>query len=209
MSEILSRRTKLRQAGSLSKPIFIWEPVPDLCTKDELDNACKALKYIHVVSPNHTELASFFGKSASREGEIDKEVLADCSDQWLKAGVGSQGEGAVVVRSGKEGCYVASREKSRWMPAYHQSQDKVVDPTGGGNAFLGGLAIALSRAQFFPSLHNIEHAVAHGSIAASFAIEQIGMPKLTIMAEEELWNGESAESRLKVYLGRLDRYIQS
>ena len=50
--------------------------------------------------------------------------------------------GAVVVRAGKEGCYVASPPSSsssdnegvkRWLPAYHQNPEKVVDPTGGGN----------------------------------------------------------------------------
>jgi hypothetical protein len=90
----------------------------------------------------------------------------------------------------------------------------VVDPTGGGNAFLGGFSIGLARGQ------PILEAVAWGSVAASFAIEQVGTPVLTKQEEfkeitegqsqeedeqkkkGELWNGVAVEERLKEFLKR-------
>lgn len=84
-----------------------------------------------------------------------------------------------------------------WLPAYFGSGDgskdneKVVDPTGGGNAFLGGLAIGLARGK------EVLDAAAWGSVAASFAIEQVGMPRVEVDEEgREVWNGVRVEERL-------------
>jgi hypothetical protein len=93
----------------------------------------------------------------------------------------------------------------RWVPAYYGEgyaggggEEKVVDPTGGGNTFLGGLAVALAREQ------SIEEACAWGHVAASFAIEQIGFPVLSIDAEgRETWNGVRVEERLREFQERL------
>ena len=63
---------------------------------------------------------------------------------------------------------------SAWIPAYHQSSELVVDPTGGGNTFLGAFAVALARGK------GMEEAARWGNVAASFAIEQVGMPVLGI-----------------------------
>lgn len=73
--------------------------------------------------------------------------------------------------------------------------EKVVDPTGGGNAFLGGLAVGLARGK------EVLDAAVWGSVAASFAIEQVGMPILGVDAEGvETWNGVRVEQRLDEYV---------
>ncbi|KAI9745810.1 MAG: hypothetical protein M1818_000491 [Claussenomyces sp. TS43310] len=88
---------------------------------------------------------------------------------------------------------------SLWLPAYHTSSEKVVDPTGGGNAFLGGLAVGLARE------HGLEAACRWGSVAASFAIEQVGAPVLDTAdgENEEKWNGVSVQERLADYETRI------
>jgi sugar/nucleoside kinase (ribokinase family) len=177
-------------------PIVIWEPVPDNCTPEGLETCYEALKLVNVVSPNHEELAAFFGLSGNRGEDVDSEVVERCAADWLAHG--SKCGLDVVVRAGKEGCYVASRNVSKWMPAYHQlGSGKVVDPTGGGNTFLGGLAVGLAREK------RLEEATIWGSIAASFAIEQVGMPTLTYHSDGERWNGEMVEDRLEEFRGRL------
>jgi sugar/nucleoside kinase (ribokinase family) len=193
---ILGRRS--RECEGLAPPIFIWEPVPDLCLPTELENCRNALKLVDAVSPNHTELAAFFGAKAERGDEVDRDVIRDLTTNFLSTGVGKNGSGAVVVRSGKEGCYVATREVTKWFPAYHQPPStKVIDPTGGGNGFLGGLAIALARG------YDIEEAVIWGSISASFCIEQVGMPTLTQHTDGERWNGDKVQERLAQFRTRL------
>jgi sugar/nucleoside kinase (ribokinase family) len=99
---------------------------------------------------------------------------------------------AIVVRSGKDGCYVATKAESAWLPAYHQEASKVIDPTGGGNTFLGGFSITLARSPTV-DFASITQAVISGAVAASFAIEQIGMPILGVEGESESWNGDSVQ----------------
>jgi sugar/nucleoside kinase (ribokinase family) len=181
-----------------ASPLFIWEPVPDLCIPSELETCREALKLIQAVSPNHMELAAFFGLSANRGEDVDREVVEKCANDWLSSGIGPAGSGAVVVRCGKDGCYIATRQKSKWLPAYHQpGTSKVIDPTGGGNGFLGGLAIALARGK------DVEEAAVWGLISASFTIEQVGMPILTQEADGERWNGSRVLDRVDEFLQRL------
>lgn len=195
----LAQRIKARRAAELGQdypqPIIVWEPVPDMCTPSEMESTKDALHHIDVLSPNHDELGSLFGfKHATG---VDKEVVEMHAKKLAVSGIGSKGEGVIVVRSGKEGCYVkrsGSDGSSCWMPAYHTDQNKVVDPTGGGNGFLGGLSVGLVRTEF-----DVVEAARWGSVAASFCIEQVGMPQLSKGATPgaELWNGVSVQERLQ------------
>lgn len=86
----------------------------------------------------------------------------------------------------------------RWIRAYHDTPSRVIDPTGGGNTFLGGLGIALARGE------SIEEAAIWGSVAASFAIEQVGMPLLEKRDDQcETWNGHSIRERLREFKDRI------
>lgn len=61
----------------------------------------------------------------------------------------------VIIRAGSLGsCYLATRSSGgvnqvEWIPAYWSpdfpgARDKVIDPTGAGNAYCGALAAALA-----------------------------------------------------------------
>jgi sugar/nucleoside kinase (ribokinase family) len=85
----------------------------------------------------------------------------------------------------------------KWIPAFHTDAALVRDPTGGGNTFLGGLAVALARGR------GIEEAAVWGSVAASLAIEQIGMPELGVDdTGSETWNGIRVDDRVKDLMAR-------
>ena len=84
-----------------------------------------------------------------------------------------------------------------WLPAVlgEDEAERVVDPTGGGNGFLGGLAVALARGK------ELQEAAAWGNVAASFAIEQVGMPVLGKDENgRETWNDCLVEERLEAYV---------
>lgn len=198
---VLARRKALDSA--LPPPIFIWEPVPDLCVPEELQNTLDALRYVDVISPNHVELAALCSVEASTStGDADRQVIEECSRRLLSAVANTTHGLSVVVRSGKDGCLVATsspaeehRTEERtatWLPAYHATTpEKVVDPTGGGNGFLGGFGIGLVRTG------NVVKAAAWGSVSASFAIEQVGVPVLEFgVTGQETWNGVVVEDRL-------------
>ncbi|KAL1305296.1 hypothetical protein AAFC00_002200 [Neodothiora populina] len=197
---VLERRGSALGQG-LPRPLFIWEPVPDLCVPSELNNTIEALKYIDVISPNHAELASLFAADANAaDGHVDKAVVEECSKRLLEGITRSDGNNApahklaVVVRSGRDGCYVRTSGNAIWFPAFHTDSSKVIDPTGGGNGFLGGLAVGLVR-----SGGDVYTAALWGNVAASLAIEQVGVPVLGPGAADgkETWNGVVAEERLR------------
>ena len=178
--------------NEVKHPIFVWEPVPDLCTPEELENCMKALQRVDYVSPNHEELAGFYGAQGNTDDGVDRPLIEKCSRDWLDSRARDSKLKAIIVRAGKEGCYVANDTRNSWIPAYHQDGKRVIDPTGGGNAFLGGLAIELARGS------SVTDAAIYGSVAASFAIEQVGVPVLSSGSSgKEEWNGESAANRVE------------
>jgi sugar/nucleoside kinase (ribokinase family) len=200
------------------RALMVWEPVPELCISEQRVNFKEAVKYVDIVSPNAEELAGFFTSEIPvwSEEKAAKEVLA-----W---GIGPHGNGVLVTRQGSKGCTVYLRECQFHLRAYHLStedqQSTVVDPTGGGNAFLGALALAMNG-KVTPSMSVLDRllvevephkrllgALIYATIAASFVIEQPGMPLLSQkVGEKELWNGELFEDRLVAYLHREHDYI--
>ncbi|KAF2999020.1 hypothetical protein E8E13_008136 [Curvularia kusanoi] len=205
--ELVKNILELRVIASptTQRPLFIWEPVPDLCTPEESGNCLEALKYVDVVSPNNGELGGFFGQSTDGAEHVNYRLVESLSDQWLDSGIGPDGKGGVVVRCGKDGCLVTRQGLRAWMPSYHQNGEKVIDPTGGGNGFLGGLAVGLVRRG---GVEALQEAAAWGSVSASFAIEQVGMPVLGQGPQGETWNGVSVEERLSEFKEKLGIYVQ-
>jgi sugar/nucleoside kinase (ribokinase family) len=103
-------------------------------------------------SPNHSEALSLLSMRPIFEVEpsLIKARLAEACVELARLGPRL----AAIIRCGHLGCcYVSTRgatepraEDVRWVPAYWEvdgSLDKVVDPTGAGNAFMGGLGAAL------------------------------------------------------------------
>lgn len=195
---VKARRAELGLPQSPA-PLFIWEPVPDLCVPGELQNTMTALRHVDVVSPNHAELACLFDVDANTAaGDVNAEVVEDCSKRLLDGIINGDGQGSnttVVARCGKDGCYVrSSAGLSKWLPAYHTTAEKVIDPTGGGNGFLGGLAVGLVRTG------DAVKAAMWGNVAASFAIEQVGVPVLGRTTDgRETWNGVVPQDRLQEF----------
>ncbi|PGH10030.1 hypothetical protein GX51_00297 [Blastomyces parvus] len=219
--ERISQRKEVERSIAERRPFFVWEPVPDLCRPEALPMFYKALKQVDVVSPNDLELANMFGNKSWNVSNSGDRAIAD---DIVKSGIGQDGNGMLVVRAGKDGCYAFSRDLSLHIPAYHAAN--VVDPTGAGNAFLGALAQALvsndrkphrvvmstlGESAEWTSIVNswgeqgrIPAALICATVAASFVIEQVGMPIISYSdGGEESWNGESYTERIRVYTKQL------
>ena len=66
------------------RPIFIWEPVPDLCVPSQLLETTRALRYVDICSPNHAELGSLMGTPAAlANGDVDRAFVEDATEQLL------------------------------------------------------------------------------------------------------------------------------
>lgn len=221
--------------GRGKRPLILWEPVPDLCTPEQQASMLDALALVDVLSPNEGELAAFYTHELSGEDETPpstpQAVAARAERLARKLATsrrmgGERGCGAVIVRCGVLGCFAVWQHppctntpgvieiSSLWMPAYHdQTPEKVVDPTGAGNAFMGGLGAGLVRSFGAGSGENgglgadkerMVKAIAHAQVAASFAIEQVGMPELSVGEDGvERWNGVLVGERLRGYLSRV------
>lgn len=197
-------------------PLIVWEPIPDLCTPTELENLREAATYVDVISPNGEELADFFASGSRRldRGEMVAALLTRCGDNPRQA---------VIVRDGADGSRLYSSGKTLHFRAYHLDPAKVVDPTGGGNTYLGGMTMALSR-MVSPDVSETSKVVAgmsrsdanfsatmvtaviHATVAASFAIEQVGVPSLD-RSREDVWNGQIYLERYQAYLSREHFYL--
>lgn len=86
------------------------------------------------------------------EATLTRELVEAAAQRFLDLGIGAlnhaPGSGYVIIRAAGLGAYVVSRNsQGRWIDAYWREEDgRVIDVTGAGNSFLGGLAAGLSLA---------------------------------------------------------------
>jgi len=128
--------------------------------------------------------------------------IEEAADRFLRYGIGGGRRGWVIIRSGEMGAYVKSLEGGgRWIDAFWTSSaddaGSVVDVTGAGNSFLGGLAAGLLLTK------DVLKATFHASISASFIVEQEGLPLLSRNKDDHLlWNGDIPQRRLDALVTR-------
>ena len=220
---ISEKRKELCNKGMLvhEKPYFVWEPIPGLCIPSELDNLYEAIRYVDIMSPNLEELGACLGRSFSTNGKVDMASLLNvCTSILCKKSDARLS--CMVVRMGHWGCLVVDQLGATMIEPYHQSplgdrtdelsrsttiSEKVIDPTGAGNAFLGGFCVGLGMSPI-PSFASLDSPIESkflmaaicGTIAASFAVEQVGMPVITesnIPPGQDLWNDDKVWNRIE------------
>jgi sugar/nucleoside kinase (ribokinase family) len=82
----------------------------------------------------------------------------------------------VVIKQGSHGSILSSPRGLFLCPAY--PLQKVVDPTGAGDSFVGGMMGYLAAARG-PVDQNIRRAMTYGSVVASFCCEGFGLQQTT------------------------------
>ncbi|KIM91056.1 hypothetical protein PILCRDRAFT_765050 [Piloderma croceum F 1598] len=182
-------------------PTTIYEPIPDRCVPEELPNLINVLPSISVLSPNAEEALSLL----SLPKLPTKQLVEHAASKFADIGVGQCGAGCVIIRSGAMGAYVATRAKGgRWIDAFWTGNtNKVIDVTGAGNSFLGGLAAGLLQAD-----GDVYDAALYATVSAGFTIEQAGLPSLSLTGNLiEEWNGDSPQRRLEELRNRHSRPV--
>lgn len=81
----------------------------------------------------------------------------------------------VVIKKGENGCLMCSQRDLFVLPAF--PADKVVDPTGAGDSFAGGLMGYLAT-QGTASSATVKRALAFGTVVASFTIADFSLAGL-------------------------------
>jgi sugar/nucleoside kinase (ribokinase family) len=132
-----------REAGV--RVLFDLDVAPSYFAQANLgreEDLAASLQFVDVLKPC---------KSAAREltGEADYERIAKALLQT--------GPKLVAITMGSEGCLIAGAEKSVHVPAF---QVDIVDTTGAGDAFMGGLSYALLQGWDFERVGTFANACA-------------------------------------------------
>ena len=102
----------------------------------------------------------------------------------------------VVVKKGEHGCILVHQDGIAALPAYPAEQ--VIDPTGAGDSFAGGLMgyLATSKGGRKGQLKELLVAASHGTVVASFNIESFSLARLQSLKAGELKKRHKAFAKM-------------
>ncbi len=159
--------------GCLKGPKLVVADTMNLWIQTERNELAKLLKQIHGLVLNDGEARLL----------TEKKNLIEAARDVLK-----MGPKFVVIKKGEHGCLMCSETEAFVLPAY--PADRVVDPTGAGDSFAGGMMGYLStQGNFSPA--TIKRALAFGTVVASYTIEDFslgGLKKITRDDIDSRWN---------------------
>ena len=89
----------------------------------------------------------------------------------------------VVVKKGEHGAMLVSKQGIFLVPAY--PVDKVVDPTGAGDSFAGGMMGYLAECGTVNDT-NMREALLRGSVVASFGVEVFSLDRLVGLTRDDI-----------------------
>ena len=108
------------------------------------------------------------------DGEVrlltEKKNLIDAARDVLKLG-----PKFVVIKKGEHGCLMCSERDTFVLPAF--PAQKVIDPTGAGDSFAGGMMGYLATQGTFSSA-TLKRALAYGTVVASYTIADFSLAGL-------------------------------
>ena len=154
--------------NQMKRPKFVVADTMDLWLNIALPSVLKLLKRIDCLVLNDSEAAQLV--------EEDNVVAAIPRIHKL-------GPKYVIVKKGEHGAILSGPKGLFVAPAYPLK--KVVDPTGAGDSFVGGLMGYLASQK--GSLEkNLRAAIIHGTVTASFCCEDFGLKKTTKVKKADI-----------------------
>lgn len=160
----------------MRRPRFVAADTMDLWLNIALPELLRLLKRIDLFVLNDSE--------ARQLAQTDNVIVAAKKIHKL-------GPRFVIIKKGEHGSILSSPTGLFLAPAYPLS--KVVDPTGAGDSFAGGLMGYLAGHKGVIE-KNLRRAMLYGSVVASFCCEGFGVMRTTRTRPEEiekrLWNLE-------------------
>ena len=152
----------------MKRPKFVVADTMDLWLNIALPSVLKLLKRIDCLVLNDSEAAQLV--------EEDNVVAAIPRIHKL-------GPKYVIVKKGEHGAILSGPRGLFVAPAYPLK--KVVDPTGAGDSFVGGLMGHLAS-QKGSIEKNLRAAIIHGTVTASYCCEDFGLKKTTKLKKTDL-----------------------
>ena len=152
----------------MEKPRFVAADTMDLWLNIALSDLLKLLKRLDAFVLNDSE-AHQLTKEDNVFAALKK--IHKLGPRFVIIKKGSHGS----ILSGPGGCFIC--------PAY--PLHRVVDPTGAGDSFVGGLMGYLATAQGAVETH-IRRAMIYGSVVASFCCEGFGLLRTTRIRRQQI-----------------------
>jgi len=147
---------------------FVVADTMDFYINTELDALKALLRRIDGLVVNDSEAKLLTGE--------DNLVLAG-------AAIRAMGPSFVVVKKGEHGAMFFGKEETYVLPAY--PTPNVVDPTGAGDSFAGGMMGYLAQRDAFDA-KTLKEALVYGTMTASFAVEDFSLDRLRKIEREDL-----------------------
>lgn len=149
-------------------PKFILIDTMDLWINIDKENLTKVIGKCHMLTLNESEAQLFTGELS----------LSKAAKALLQLG-----PEYVLIKKGGNGSMLFTKDDVFLLHAY--PLDTFKDPTGAGDTFAGGLMGALAAAGKTDK-ESIRQAMIHGSIAASFGVEEFSLERLKRLERAEL-----------------------
>jgi sugar/nucleoside kinase (ribokinase family) len=152
----------------MRRPRFVAADTMDLWLKVALPDLLKLLKRLDAFVLNDSEAQQLTG---------DDNVLGAFKK------IHRLGPKYVIIKQGSHGSLLSGPRGLFICPAY--PLPKVVDPTGAGDSFVGGMMGYLAAAKG-PIDDHIRRAMAYGSVVASFCCEGFGLQRTTRLTRAQI-----------------------
>tara|TARA_B100001250_G_scaffold251005_1_gene215742 strand:+ start:1087 stop:2013 length:927 start_codon:yes stop_codon:yes gene_type:complete len=109
-----------------------------------------------------------------------KDSLFDAAEEISKLG-----PEYIIIKKGEHGAVLFGENNQFNLPAYPVKE--VIDPTGAGDTFAGGLAGFLSEQKEI-NFKNLKESMVHGTVMASFCVENFGTLSMENLKKQEFIN---------------------
>src|SRR5207253_4269707 len=154
--------------NQMRRPKFVVADTMDLWLNIALDDLLKLLRRIDALVLNDSE---------ARQLTHEDNIIAAAKK------IHRLGPKYVIVKKGEDGALLSAPTGMFIAPAF--PLDKVVDPTGAGDSFVGGLVGHLAASKG-PLEANLKRGMIYGSVVASFCCEGFGLTRTTRLTREAI-----------------------
>jgi sugar/nucleoside kinase (ribokinase family) len=157
-----------RVLEQVQKPQLVLADTMDLWIETQRDDLMALLPRIDGLLLNDSEARLLTGE-----------------DNLVRAGqaVRKLGPKFVILKKGEHGAMLFGEDGVFVMPAYPTGN--VIDPTGAGDTFAGGILGALKE-DAAPTAANLRRAMAYGTVLASFVVEDFSLDRLRRTTRQEI-----------------------
>jgi sugar/nucleoside kinase (ribokinase family) len=164
----ISPELQYRVATQVTSPKLVAADTMDFWIQNARPHLTRLLERLDILTVNDEEARMLSGEH-----------------NLVKAGraILKMGPKSVLVKRGEYGVLQFSKEGMFAVPAY--PLEEVVDPTGAGDTFAGGLMGFLAR-QGRLNESILRTAVVYGTVMASYAVEKFSMDRLLDLSWEEI-----------------------